>query len=162
MRSVKLPSLHSSMKPVTYYASTGSKELSFGYSFHVLVCTSVPWGDLWVQLVLESTPHDYYHHPHYPNQLPITWNTLSSCFYYSRGGSGWFRFWHRIWWIFTPWRALRVRGAHLPEDLQLSLQEKLVLEALTGHLPVHRKTWGRKWACWWHTNQRGKAGYQHS
>lgn len=32
-----------------------------------------------------------------------------------------------------------MRGAHLPEDLQLSPQERLVLEALPGYLPVHKK-----------------------
>lgn len=47
MRSVKLPSLHSPMKPITYYASTGSKELSFGFSLHVLLCLEEICGYSW-------------------------------------------------------------------------------------------------------------------
>lgn len=35
------------MKPVTYYASTGSKELSFCYSLYVLVCLEEICGYSW-------------------------------------------------------------------------------------------------------------------
>lgn len=47
MRSVKLPSLHSSMKPIMYYASTGSKESSLGYGLHVLMCLEEICGCSW-------------------------------------------------------------------------------------------------------------------
>lgn len=155
MRSVKLPSLHSSIKPVTCYASTGSKESSLGYSLHVLVCleeicgNSCHWSLHPMIIIIIQTS---YSSPETP------WVAVFIRAEEDQDGSG----------------LGKESGGSLPHGEHRGWEVHICLKTFSwaprrgwcwkpcqGIFLYTKKTRGRKGAGWWCTNQRRKAGYQH-